>query len=390
MSWGGIEGLGLARYFLTVAEVAETIRGLGVRSAVRGRGAWGLVTYLLGISDVDPVRHRLTFEDFVAPDHLTPPDIGLDVESTEVDRVRRGIVERFGTERVALLGAPPEVCPPDAGPARGLDAQFAAALELPVGPSRPPEPLPPPGAMVPCGVIVGEAGFLERMPVQPSGIGPPLSQFGRHDLDPRKLCVLEIRGSRRLGSMAFALREIERVEGTAVDPACGVAAESEWLEAHHPAAFLAGKLEHEPDSWPRSALAAEARRLGVPVLPLDINESGETYRLERVTSGQDAGRLGIRLPLGSTGISAVELGRIVAGQPYGSIAELGERARVKPSSIQRLAEAGAFDSLHRDAARRGCSADVMAQLARFAPRAPRRTTPMEGQLPLGIGAALPA
>ena len=50
--------LGYATYFLTVADVVDLIRDMGVRVAARGSGAGSLVNYLLGISGVDPLRPR--------------------------------------------------------------------------------------------------------------------------------------------------------------------------------------------------------------------------------------------------------------------------------------------------------------------------------------------
>ncbi|WP_408021445.1 helix-hairpin-helix domain-containing protein [Sinomonas humi] len=159
-----------------------------------------------------------------------------------------------------------------------------------------------------------------------------------------------------------------------------------WLKAHHPEAFLAGVFEHEPGMCPKRVLVAEARRMDVPILPLDINASRDEYRVERVEEGPDAGRLGIRFALkGITGVSEAELRRIVDGQPYATIADLRDRARLSRSSLRRLAELGALDSLHRDVAARGSRADLLAHLAQLASRpASRRDEPIEGQLALDI------
>ncbi|MDT7572885.1 MAG: error-prone polymerase, partial [Actinomycetota bacterium] len=61
---GVIRQLGYPSYFLTVADVVDLIKGMGVRVAARGSGAGSLVNYLLGISDVDPIRYRLLMERF--------------------------------------------------------------------------------------------------------------------------------------------------------------------------------------------------------------------------------------------------------------------------------------------------------------------------------------
>ena len=59
---------------------------------------------------------------------------------------------------------------------------------------------------------------------------------------------------------------------------------SAWLKTHHPAAFLAGILTHDPGMYPKRLLLDDARSFGIPVLGLDVNASGDTYRIERVES----------------------------------------------------------------------------------------------------------
>ena len=66
--------------------------------------------------------------------------------------------------------------------------------------------------------------------------------------------------------------------------------QSAWLKAHHPAAFVAGLLTHEPGMYPRRLILEDARRHGIPILPLDANRSQKDYTVE------DTGEsLGIRL-----------------------------------------------------------------------------------------------
>ena len=108
-----IRTLGYASYFLTVGDVTEMIRELGIRSAARGSGAGSLVNYLLGISGVDPIRHGLLMERFLSPLRRSLPDIDIDVESARRLEVYDAILERFGSERCAhrlddghLQGAP--------------------------------------------------------------------------------------------------------------------------------------------------------------------------------------------------------------------------------------------------------------------------------------------
>lgn len=56
--------------------------------------------------------------------------------------------------------------------------------------------------------------------------------------------------------------------------------QSAWLKAHHPAAFLAGVLTHEPGMYPRRLILQDARRHGIAILPLDVNASERDYTIE--------------------------------------------------------------------------------------------------------------
>ena len=100
---GVIGGLGYPSYFLTVADVVDLIKGMGVRVAARGSGAGSLVTYLLGISDVDPVRYGLIMERFLSPLRHQLPDIDVDVESARRTEVYEQILARYGGERCTCV-----------------------------------------------------------------------------------------------------------------------------------------------------------------------------------------------------------------------------------------------------------------------------------------------
>ncbi|MFI7582200.1 DNA polymerase III subunit alpha [Kocuria sp. M1N1S27] len=162
--------------------------------------------------------------------------------------------------------------------------------------------------------------------------------------------------------------------------------QSAWLKAHHPEAFLAGLWEHDPGMYPKRLLVGEARRMGIPVLPVDVNRSDEHYRVERLDDDPD--RLGVRLALtGIHGVSQAEVRRIVAGQPYASLAELRQRARPARRTLERLAAVGAFDGLLRRSGGRASRADLVHALRTRADsaRPVRPAAEVEGQLALPLG-----
>ncbi|MGW5352327.1 DNA polymerase III subunit alpha [Streptomyces sp. NPDC004031] len=157
------------------------------------------------------------------------------------------------------------------------------------------------------------------------------------------------------------------------------ALQSAWLKAHHPAFLLAGLLEHDPGMWPKRVIVADARRGGVPVLPVDVNRSRPGHVVERA----EGERWGVRLALsGVRGITAEECERIAAGSPYASLSDLWQRGRPSRPVAERLAEIGALDALHDGRLTRR---DLLLQIAELH-RQSRVRTAGEGQLPLDAGA----
>ncbi|MGW4198030.1 DNA polymerase III subunit alpha [Streptomyces sp. NPDC005004] len=538
---------GFASYFLTVAQVVDDVRGLGIRVAARGSGAGSLVNHLLGIAHADPVAHGLLMERFLSKERVALPDIDIDVESARRLEVYRAIIGRFGTERVATVAMPETYrvrhAVRDVGAALSMDpAEIdrvaksfphirardarAALEELPELRELAAEKerygrlwelvealdaLPRGVAMHPCGVLLSDASLLARTPVVPtSGEGLPMSQFDKDDVEDLGLLKLDVLGVRMQSAMAHAVAEVERASGERIDlealpegdeetyrlirstetlgcfqiespgqrdlvgrlqpesfedlvvdislfrpgpvaadmvrpfiearhgrapvrfphrdlerplkgtygvvvfheqiidivsimTGCGrgeadavrrllsdaeqqgrirvwfaqraeekgydaatvertweiVQAfgsygfckahavafavptyQSAWLKAHHPAAFYAGLLTHDPGMYPKRLLLADARRRGVPVLPLDVNVSAVAHRIELVS-----GKWGIRLGLSDVhGISGAEAERIAAGQPYASLRDFWERGRPGRPLAQRLAQVGALDA----------------------------------------------
>ncbi|MER6142699.1 DNA polymerase III subunit alpha [Streptomyces sparsogenes] len=599
-----IERLGFASYFLTVAQVVDDTRALGIRVAARGSGAGSFVNHLLGIAHADPVANGLLMERFLSVRRAALPDIDIDVESARRLEVYRTIFDRFGSERVATVSMPETYrvrhAVRDVGAALGMDPAEvdrlaksfphirardarAALAELPelrqVAAERERhgrlwelvealDGLPRGIAMHPCGVLLSDAALRARTPVVPtSGEGFPMSQFDKDDVEDLGLLKLDVLGVRMQSSMAHAAAEVARVTGRPLDlddpevvrpndPATydlirstetlgcfqiespgqrdllgrlqptsfhdlvvdislfrpgPVAADmvrpfidarhgrkapryphpdledalretygvvvfheqiikilsimtgcerdladearralsdperqgrvrawfhaeaanrgyrpevlartweiveafgsygfckahavafavptyqSAWLKAHHPAAFYAGVLTHDPGMYPKRLLLADARRRGVPILPLDVNRSGAAYRIELVSGddgsgegGSGGGRsgaggdaaFGIRLALSEVhGISEAETARIVAGQPYSSLQDLWRRAHPGRPVAERLAQVGALDAF--GAGRR----DLLLRIAELhrQQRGARRDGTGEGQLPL--------
>src|SRR5439155_4329531 len=73
-----IEKTGFISYFLIVGDFVRYGRSKGISCVARGSAAGSIVTYLLEISNVDPIRYGLLFERFLNPKRVNPPDIDID------------------------------------------------------------------------------------------------------------------------------------------------------------------------------------------------------------------------------------------------------------------------------------------------------------------------
>ncbi len=100
---GVIEKTGFDSYFLLVREFAHFTRDQGIMFGVRGSAAGSLVSYTLGITDVDPLEYDLTFERFLNPERVSMPDIDMDFEDARRDEVIRWVQQRYGQDRVAQI-----------------------------------------------------------------------------------------------------------------------------------------------------------------------------------------------------------------------------------------------------------------------------------------------
>lgn len=99
---GVLRKMNFSGYFLLVQEIVNWAKDAGVRVGP-GRGSVGgsLVAYLMGITDIDPIRFGLLFERFINPDRTDLPDADLDFESGKRHMVVDYIINRWGRENVA-------------------------------------------------------------------------------------------------------------------------------------------------------------------------------------------------------------------------------------------------------------------------------------------------
>ena len=246
--------MGWPAYFLLVADITDHTRNvLGVRCACRGSAAGSLVCYVLGISDVDPVRYDLLFERFMNTRREEIPDIDVDVESHRREDVLAYILDTYGSEQTAICCMVDtfraRMAIREVGKALGISAQEIdvvakafpriRAKDIPAAIERLPElsgsnldagqlsqlfelcvaidGFPRHLALHPSGVILSSPDLADRVPMQESYGGFTMLQADKDDVEELGLAKLDVLGVRMFSSITHAEKEIERVRGEKLD-----------------------------------------------------------------------------------------------------------------------------------------------------------------------------
>jgi error-prone DNA polymerase len=254
--------LGYESYFLTVADIAAMANDAGIRVAARGSGAGSLICHLLGISNVDPMQHGLLMERFCSPLRKALPDIDIDVESDRRLEIYDMIFKRYGDNnwevadnqsRCAVVAMVDTYrarhAIRDAGAALGLPGMeidmlaksmphirarniskaieslpelrrlnissplMAATIEI----AQRLDGLPRHLAMHPCAIVLSDGGFLDRAPLMASAGGYPMVAFDKDGVEAVGLLKLDVLGVRMQSTIAYSVKEIERVHKEKID-----------------------------------------------------------------------------------------------------------------------------------------------------------------------------
>ena len=140
-----------------------------------------------------------------------------------------------------------------------------------------------------------------------------------------------------------------------------------WMKANHPVAFLAACMSLAREKTDKlAALRQEAGRLGVAVLPPDINRSGADFTVEVDENGTQQVRYALAAvkKVGLAAMQAVEAAR--GDRPFASLVDFAHRVdprMLNKMQLENLARAGAFDSLEPNRARVFAAAEVILRRA---------------------------
>ena len=99
-----IKNKGYAKYFLVVGDLLREARERGILTTIRGSVAGSLTTYVLGITNVDPLEYKLPFERFLNPERPSAPDIDMDYADNRRDEIIEYAKTKYGADKVAQIG----------------------------------------------------------------------------------------------------------------------------------------------------------------------------------------------------------------------------------------------------------------------------------------------
>ena len=246
-----IDRLGFASYFVVVGEIMRFAQNRGIASVGRGSGAGALTAYLLGITNVDPLRYRLFFERFLhekRPDH---PDLDIDLCWVRRDEVIDHVYATYGRDRVAMISTHntygPRSAFREAAKAYGIAHATVNRLSVAVphgvdGPLRDalarsgrvpldeaPWPrvveaaeallgLPRHLGLHPGGIVISDVPLDAYVPLEEATKGIVCTQFEMRAIEAVGLVKIDLLGNRALSTIHEAVNLIEAHHGVRVNP----------------------------------------------------------------------------------------------------------------------------------------------------------------------------
>ncbi len=248
-----IEKTGFEDYFLLVREFAHFTRSKEIMFGVRGSAAGSLVSFCIGITDIDPLEYDLTFERFLNIERIAMPDVDMDFEDARRDEVIRWVTEKYGSDRVAqiitfgTLGAKAAI--KDAGRVMGYTpqetdricktiptvpgmtinkayneiAEFKAMVDSEnrahhlVDVAKTIEGLTRHSGVHAAGVVISKDPLVEHIPLYRSNEGAPVTAFEMGILEKIGLLKMDFLGLSNLTVLSESVKNIKRTHGIQLD-----------------------------------------------------------------------------------------------------------------------------------------------------------------------------
>lgn len=249
----------LADYFLVVRDIALYARRRGLSMALRGSAGNSLICFLLGITDVDPIRFGLPLERFLHAGRPDLPDIDLDFDWRVRDQVIAWVFRRYGAEHTAMISSHlffrPALAFREAGKVHGLSneqiSQLLEEWERRTVPDATPEAegvslsgsTPPRGfpleaerwhrlledarrllgkphhlSIHPGGVVITPGPIEDYVPLQRAAKGVVITQLDKDPIEQIGLVKIDLLGNRALSTVDEARRILAECKAPVAEP----------------------------------------------------------------------------------------------------------------------------------------------------------------------------
>lgn len=249
-----INEMGFAEYFLIVQDLVNWARENDVPVGPgRGSAAGSVVSYVLGITTIDPLRYDLLFERFLNPERVSMPDIDLDFCFEKRDRVIQHMIDKYGADHVSQIITFGTMA------ARAAIRDVGRALDIPYGDvdriakmipaelgmtidkalemvpdlinayeneydtrrlldvARAIEGMPRHASIHAAGVVIGREPLSLLLPLQKTPDGHVVTQFAKETVEDIGLLKMDILGLRTLTVIDRALHIIKKTRDIDVD-----------------------------------------------------------------------------------------------------------------------------------------------------------------------------
>lgn len=250
---GVIEKMNFSDYFLIVQDFVNWAKEHGiVVGPGRGSAAGSLVSYILGITDIDPLKYDLLFERFLNPERISMPDIDLDFTDTRRDEVLSYVRAKYGDDKVAqiitfgTMAARASIR--DAGRALGMPYSFCDQIAklIPFGSdleealaqtaelnelyknnpdakkiidaAKKLEGVARHASVHACGVVISKEPLVNYAPLQyaPQGQNAIITQFEMHSIEDLGLLKMDFLGLKNLTIIENTIRLIKETRGESI------------------------------------------------------------------------------------------------------------------------------------------------------------------------------
>ena len=249
---------GYSPYFLVVSDLLNHAKEVGIYTNTRGSAAGSFVSYLIGITNVNPLDFNLPFERFLNPERPSAPDVDMDMADNRRDDLIDYAKERYGAEKVAQIGTfgtmqaraavrdvaralgysysvGDRIAKLIPGGAQGFSVSISKALEIEEELKEAYENDPETREILDlaqkiegnarhvgihaAGVVIAPTDAQDFVPLQldPKGEGKTITQYDMHAVEDAGLLKYDFLGLKNLSILADTVKRVRKIHGVEID-----------------------------------------------------------------------------------------------------------------------------------------------------------------------------